>query len=454
MASRADRLLTVPVRLGLRVWEIVLLSLVIQWGMIPLLARDFHRVSLVGPLSNIPAVVLTGLIVPLGFVTLGVTFLRASLALVLGKALGYCAGLLLAIAKSFSLVSRASYRIPGPPVWLAVVFFCAFIALAAAARAAASKRMSRSARKQLSPRVAPAEWLSAAVLLTFTILVAIHPFQPYLARGKLEVSVLDVGQGDSIFAAFPDGRTMLIDGGGLERSEQIGGYRSGLDVGEDVVSPYLWSRGLQQIDVVALTHAHHDHLDGLHSVLQNFRVRKFWIGRDEETPAFKTLLAEAKQRGVKIIHKTSGSQFDWDGIIGEFLWPADIGPVTQASNDDSLVLRITDGRLHLLLPGDAQRQSEDELVSSHAPLAADFLKVPHHGSKTSSTEAFLQAVAPRIAVVSVGEANPFGHPAENIVERYANAGVRLLRTDRDGAVTALADGQNLSVHTFVEEHPH
>ena len=108
--------------------------------------------------------------------------------------------------------------------------------------------------------------------------------------------------------------------------------------------------------------------------------------------------------------------------------------------------------MHFLLPGDAQQRSEDELVGKHAPLAADFLKLPHHGSKTSSTEAFLAAVAPRVAVVSVGDANPFGRPAETIIERYAHDGVRLLRTDRDGAVTALTDGQNLSVQTFLERH--
>jgi competence protein ComEC len=93
------------------------------------------------------------------------------------------------------------------------------------------------------------------------------------------------------------------------------------------------------------------------------------------------------------------------------------------------------------------------LVSEHAPLAAEFLKVPHHGGKTSSTEAFLAAVVPRIAVVSVGESNPFGHPAEAVLERYERAGVRLLRTDHDGAVTAITDGQNLEVRTFAELHP-
>jgi competence protein ComEC len=449
LAAYADSLLISPVRLGLRPWEIVLLSVVIQWGMMPLLARDFHRVSLIGPVSNIPAVVLTGLIVPLGFVTLAITFVWTRLAVILAKILGYSTGLLLSSAGWFSGFSRASYRIPGPPVWLAICFFSVLIVLAAAARLDSTTHMSRTSRKQFSPPITPVEWLSAPLLLALTMLIATHRFAPDIARGKLEVSVLDVGQGDSIFTAFPDGRTMLIDGGGLAGSERIGGTRSSLDVGEEVVSPYLWSRGLQRIDVVALTHAHHDHLDGLHSVIENFQVRELWIGRDEETPAFEALLAEANRRGVKIAHKISGARFNWGGATGEFLWPMDIGPVNEASNDDSLVLRITDGQLHFLLPGDAQQRSEDELVGRRAPLSADFLKVPHHGSKTSSTEAFLMAVAPRVAVVSVGETNPFGHPAENIIERYAHAGVRLLRTDRDGAVTALTDGRALSVHTFM-----
>ncbi|MGA9630439.1 MAG: DNA internalization-related competence protein ComEC/Rec2, partial [Candidatus Acidiferrales bacterium] len=293
---------------------------------------------------------------------------------------------------------------------------------------------------------------SAAVLAALTVLVATHPFRPNLDRGRLEVTVLDVGQGDSIFAAFPGGRTMLIDGGGLSGSEWVGGYRSGTDVGEEVVSPYLWSRGLKRLDVVALTHADHDHLDGLYSVLENFRVGELWVGSDDQRPAFQRLLAEARARGVVIIHKARGARFDWQGVEGDVLWPPNEAPAEKSANNNSLVLRLADGRDHFLLTGDIEKQAEEQLVAEQAqePLAADFLKVPHHGSKTSSTEAFLQAVEPHFAVVSVGESNAFGHPAPEIVERYQRDGVRLLRTDRDGAITALTDGQNLSVHAFAE----
>jgi competence protein ComEC len=451
-ASRASTLITFPVSAGLRLWEIVLLSVVIQWGMMPILAQDFHRVSLAGPLSNIPAVLLTGLIVPLGFLTLLATFVWARLSLLLARVLGFLATSLLAIAKWVGAWPRVSYRIPGPPMWLIVTFFVALICVAAAARAAVVLRANRLARRKFAPPIRPLEWAAIIALAALTALVATHPFAPMLNRGKLEVSVLDVGQGDSIFAAFPDGRTMLIDGGGQPGSEWVGGQRSGLDVGEQVVSPYLWSRGIKRLDVIALTHAHHDHLDGLHSVLQNFRVGELWIGRDEETHAFEDLLKEAREHGVRVVHEVSGSKFDWDGVTGEVLWPADPTPVNEASNDDSLVLRLEDGSVRFLLAGDIQKKVEQRLVREEAEVTADFLKVPHHGSKTSSTPDFVAAVAPKVAVVSAGEANPFGHPAPATVERYAQAGVRLLRTDRDGMVTALTDGRALTVTTFAESH--
>ena len=451
LASHASGILTLPVRGGLRLWEIVLLSAVIQWGMMPLLAQDFHRVSLAGPLSNIPAVILTGVIVPLGFLALLLTFAWVRLALIVAKAVGFCAGLLLATVDWFSRLPRVSYRIPGPPIWLVVLFFAALIVLAASARAAASRRKGRVARRQLPPPIAAAEWMSAIVLAALTVLVASHPFAPNLERGRLEVTVLDVGQGDSIFAAFPDGRTMLIDGGGLAGSEWVGGSRSGTDVGEEVVSPYLWSRGLKRLDVVALTHADHDHVDGLHAVLANFQVGELWVGRDDARPAFLSVLEEARSRGISIVHQFQGDEISWHGARTNVIWPPGDANAGASPNDASLVLRLSDGHAGFLLTGDIEKRTEEKLVEEHAPIASDFLKAPHHGSKTSSTPEFLASVAPRVAVVSVGEANAFGHPSESVVERYEQDGVRLLRTDRDGAITAVTDGTNFSVHTY-EEH--
>jgi competence protein ComEC len=448
-----EPVLAAPARAGLRLWEIIVLSVVIQLGMLPLMAKDFHRISVSGPISNVPAVLLTAVIVPLGFLTLIATYVWAKLAALLAKALGACVSALLATVTWFAKFPRLTYRIPDPPLWLTIVFLAAFIALAYCARAVLRRRKDPTARRQPTAPIHVSEWAAAIAVVVFAMLIASHPFRPNLPDGDFQVTVLDVGQGDSLFLSFPNGHTMLIDGGGLAGSEYVHGTRSGADIGEEVVSPYLWSRGIKRLDVVALTHAHHDHLDGLHAVLQNFHVGELWVGRDEETLAFASLLEEARARGVKVMTETQGKQFNWDGVEGSILWPVDVSTVTKAANDNSIVLSVRDGAEKFLLPGDIEKRAENVLVDEQAPLAADFLKVPHHGSRTSSTDAFVAAVAPKVAVVSVGQDNPFGHPVEAVVERYESAGVRFLRTDKDGAVTATTDGKSLTVTTYAEQNP-
>jgi len=450
LAAHAGALTTAPIRVGLRLWEVVLLSVVIQWGMMPLLAQDFHRVSLAGPISNIPAALLTGLIVPLGFLALATTFIWSRLAMLLAKALGLCTAALIASVEWFSEIPRVSYRIPGPPAWLLIAFFAALIFLAGAARIAAAQRSCRAAKRLMPPPIRLTEWASAIGLAALTVLVTWYPFAPNLDRGNLGVTVLDVGQGDSIFAEFPGGQTMLVDGGGLSGSEWVGGYRSGTDVGEEVVSSYLWLRGLKRIDVVALSHADHDHIDGLYSVLQNFKVGELWVGWDDPRPAFRRLLAEARARGVRIVHVDKGEHFNLGAAGADVLWPP-AGGAGDSPNDNCVVLRLSEESSHFLLTGDIERPTEESLVADHEPLESEFLKVPHHGSKTSSTAPFLEAVDPRVAVVSVGAGNPFGHPAPSVVQRYERDRVRFLRTDRDGAVTAIAEGKTLLVSTYISQ---
>jgi competence protein ComEC len=283
-----------------------------------------------------------------------------------------------------------------------------------------------------------------------SVLVATHPFSASLERGKLEITTLDVGQGDAIFAAFPDGRTLLLDGGGLFGTARAGGFRSGLDIGEQVVSPYLWSRGVRRLDVVALSHAHQDHLDGLHAVLENFRVGELWVGRDVASPAYRTLLETAARRGVPVVHLTRGHRFTWGEVRGALLWPErQEGPAAAAQNNDSLVLRLDFGGTSALLAGDIERDVERQLAAQGAMLDVDYLKVPHHGSRTSATREFMEAVTPQAAAISLSATNPFGHPHAEVLERLAAAGAGVLRTDRDGAITFRSDGKTWKATGYV-----
>jgi competence protein ComEC len=220
-----------------------------------------------------------------------------------------------------------------------------------------------------------------------------------------------------------------------------------------VVSPFLWSRGLKRIDVVALTHAHEDHLGGLTAVLRNFNVGQLWVGRDVESSEYRGLLAVARERAVPVVHRIRGDAFDWGGVKARVLWPADNNTVDSPSNDDSLVLRLENSGQALLLTGDIERPVENALMrDDDAALSAQFLKVPHHGSRTSSTQGFLNAVHPQYAAISVGDGNAFGQPNADVIERIEAGGARLYRTDRDGAITTLADGHNLQITTFLDPH--
>jgi competence protein ComEC len=331
----------------------------------------------------------------------------------------------------------ASYRIPGPPLLLIVIFVAATIGLSAAIRW----------------RRRGWQWGGTIALLATAALIATYPFAPHLINKNLEVTVLDVGQGDSLFVAFPGGHTLLIDGGGALGNFSSGGMRSGIDIGEDVVSPYLWSRGLKQIDVVALTHAHQDHIGGLPAILENFRVQELWVGRDIKIAAYERLLALARERGVRVVHLKQGDTFVRGSVSGNILWPEDVTEGQSAENDDSLVMRLSDGSRSMLLTGDIERPSEQRILSEGQAVEADFLKVAHHGAKTSTIQPFLTNSHPAIAAISVGRDNSFGHPSQDVVERLEAAGVRIYRTDRDGAITATTDGRALIVSTFLDASP-
>lgn len=423
-----------------RVWELLVITLVLQIGMLPLMARDFHRIALSGPLVNLAAVPLTGIIVPLGFLTLATGLFFPAVGKILALPLAWLTSLLLHAVQWFAHFPRWNYRIPGPPLWLIVLFFTSAVLLATLFRL----------RHPLQRKIA---WGVCLAWLTCALAVASYPFGSRWARGKLELTVLDVGQGDSLFVVFPSGKTMLIDGGGA-----FGGFlgreqHTGIDPGEEAVSPYLWSRGFQKLDVVTLTHAHQDHLGGLTAVLENFRVGRLWIGREVLSAALARLEELARERRVPVEHELRGKSFTWEGVEGSILWPETAAEevATSAKNDDSLVLRLRYGGLKILLPGDAEKEAERGILAENDAVAmqADVLKVGHHGSKNSSTPKFLAAVKPRVGIISAGENNPYGHPSQELLERLENAGVRILRTDRDGAVHVLTDGTRLEITCFV-----
>jgi competence protein ComEC len=254
------------------------------------------------------------------------------------------------------------------------------------------------------------------------------------ASGVLRVTFISVGQGDCALVEFPGGHVLVVDGGGL------GGH---FDVGERVVAPQLWRRKIGRVDWLALTHPDYDHYGGLSFLAEAFAPRAlWWNGGSGRGPAFAALRRRLDARGVALLQPAAGAAWSIDGVVVRVLHPP---PARLAGeNDDSLVLQLRYGGRAILLTGDLEAAGEADLVRRWgASLASDVLKVPHHGSRTSSSPALLAAVAPRIAVVSSGADNRFGFPHPLVERAYARAGAQLWRTDRDGAIaiTISADGE-------------
>jgi competence protein ComEC len=236
----------------------------------------------------------------------------------------------------------------------------------------------------------------------------------------------------------PEGRTLLVDAAGA-----LGPWQTEFDFGEDVVSPYLWARGITRLDAVAVTHPHADHAGGMRAVLANFRPRELWVGPMETTDLVRRLLHQASSRGTAVVHRAAGDEFALGSVRVRVLAPrAQLPASGRRKNDDSLVMLLTYGNSSALLEGDAEKPVERYLVES-AP-RADLLKVAHHGSRTSTTPELLAAVQPRLAVISAGAHNRFGHPRPEVLERLAQAQVRTFRTDTAGAVTFYLDGSSVT----------
>jgi competence protein ComEC len=378
--------------------------------------------------------------VPLGFLTLASGLLFPALGRILAQLLGWLTLFLIHLVQWFAHFPRWNYRIPGPHGWLVLFFFIVLICLMAVLRS------NLPVRRLIA-------WVLCTGLLAGALAIAVYPFALHWSRGELEVTILDVGQGDSVFVVSPRGKTLLIDGGGGFAGFSGQESNLGPDPGEEAVSPYLWSRGFQKLDVVALTHAHQDHIGGLTAILENFHVRSLWIGREVNSPALKNLEVLARAKKIPIVHQARGSKLSWDGVEGEFLWPeVSSGEVaSNAQNNDSLVLRLRYGNRTVLLPGDAEKQAENQMIAENSAevMRADVLKTGHHGSKNSTTPEFLAAVRPQVAVISAGEENPYGHPNRELLERLEQAGVRILRTDREGAVHVFTDGNSLEISCYV-----
>jgi competence protein ComEC len=302
-----------------------------------------------------------------------------------------------------------------------------------------------------------------ALALLFTLIV-LHPLSAGRPDGRLRIDFLDVGQGDAALLTMPDGTTLLVDAGGQPRFDYSGRSviedegeepfeRDTQSIGERVVSEYLWWRGLDHVDYILATHADADHIDGLNDIVRNFHVRAAIVGRAPvDDPEFAAFAATAEQRNVPVFLIGRGDTLRFGAVEIMTLWPTrSDNPAAPSGNNDSVTLRLSFGKRVFLLTGDIEKEAEAALTGSETPLQCDVLKVAHHGSRTSSTDAFVKAAHPAYAVISVGLSSIFGHPHKEVLERWRMSGAEILTTGERGTITISTDGRDLKVETFVRQ---
>jgi len=438
----------------------------VQLGLLPLLILYFHRVSLASLILNIVVGMLMALLCLFALFGLLLFQVSEGLAAPLFKLAEWTSWLMIHSVDPFTSARVASLRLPEYTGWAAGLYGLYYLPLLMLIFALARWRPLRLVNtleeaahvRSLRPRVA------ALAFLVLLCVILAHPMSAGRPSGRLRVDFLDVGQGDCALVTMPDGTMLLIDGGGLPFFRPIVRTREGMEeepfepdvrsIGERVVSEYLWWRGLDRVDYILATHADADHIDGLNDVARNFQVRAAFVARaprrDTEYARFAQTLTN---EGVPVFMIGRGDTLRFGPVAAEVLWPAHNESIDAPStNDDSVVLRLRFGERTLLMTGDIERKSEAALVAARdEQLPSDVVKVAHHGSKTSSTEAFIAVTHAKLAIISVGLTSPFGHPRPEIVERWRASGAQVLTTGQRGTITISTDGEDLRVETYVRD---
>jgi competence protein ComEC len=405
------------------IWELVFLSAVMQMGLALPMAYYFHRATTLGLPANLLVVPLTQLLMPAALTALGLGTVWVWLAKIPVLLTMLALHGIMGTVRGLGAMQMADLRVAVPSHMVML------LAAAALGLAMWGARRHRAVA-----------CIGLAAILAASVVLAVMAPSPQFRPGVLELTSIDVGEGDSSLLISPEGKTLLIDAGG-----PIGARVSQFDFGEDVVSPYLWSRGISRLHAVAVTHAHSDHIGGIPAVLRNFRPKELWVGLGPPSAMLDNVLATAQSLGIRVIRRWEGDGFDFGGAHTEVLYPArDAVVADKARNNDSMVLRASYGDTSLLLEGDAEKTVERYVTSRHPPTAT-LLKVGHHGSTNATTAELVSSVRPAFAVISVGAGNSFGLPRTETLSRLGAAGARVYRTDLDGATTFYLDGQSVTV---------
>jgi competence protein ComEC len=422
----AWRIFPWTVRFLIRIVELLVVSCVVELAMALPMALYFHRITVFALPVNVFILPLLMILMPAALATLLALLVWPAAAVLPAMIVAVFLHLGTKLVLSFGALPLGDLRIPAPPLWQSLTF-CALLGVAIVLA-----RLAVSSGLRWPPR-------AAAVALLLAATAAVLPRPVDHPRDALLMEAIDVGQGDSLLLIAPDGKTLLVDGGGFG-----GGPHQApqdYDIGEEVVSQVLWSRGIRHLDVVALSHAHSDHMGGLPAVLRNFHPAELWVGNNPRSAAYSALLDEAASLHVRVRSLRAGDAFSFGPTQVNVLAPfRNYQPGEEPTNNDSIVLHVAYGATSVMLEGDAEAPIEQAMLAEPG-LASTLLKVGHHGSLTSTHPEFLARVHPEWAVISCGLRNRYGHPREEVLGELEAAKVGTFSTDINGATCFRLNGK-------------
>ena len=404
--------------------ESLAIMLSAQIMLFPVLIYNFNILGIYFILANLLAGIITGpiLILSIIFIITPINFITQIVSLILSNLFS-----LLILISDLSNLPKAKIYLPTPNLFFIILYYIVILLIRQIYKLYNSKKKVTNSEFRFRNLISIVKYKIKKLKIKITIILSLSIIILNIIPKDLRIHFIDVGQGDSTFIETPHNKTILIDGGG-SLSESF-------DVGEKTLLPYILDRGYTKIDYIFITHFDQDHVGGILTLLKEIKIGKIFIGEQfEECENYDKFINIVKQEKLEVTKIKKGDKIIIDNIIFNILFPDIENPIEENSlNNNSIVMQMKYKSITALFTGDIEEIAEEQIIKEN--IEADILKIAHHGSKTSSTQKFLEKVKPKIALIGVGENNKFGHPNIEVIKRLEKLKTKIFKTAQNGEIT-------------------